>query len=257
MSFSSDDAHGAEQRREQPYGAEQQGAAQRGAEQHSTEPYGTAQRGERPPEYESPFAGALGMLSNATWQVMVTTGVIAIALGVMVLAWPGETLAVLGALFGAYLLVTGIFQLAGAFGAHVPGHLRVLSFISGALAVLLGLLCFRGPAQSILLLALWIGFAWLIRGVMMTAAAISQEGLPARGWQIFLGVISMLAGIILIVAPFGSITALAVVAGIWLLALGVIEVFHGVQLRVQLGHHPPREAAHRSHFPRFRPHPQP
>ncbi|MDW6058450.1 DUF308 domain-containing protein [Streptomyces sp. FXJ1.4098] len=108
MSFSSDDAHGAEQRREQPYGAEQRGAEQRG-----TEPYGTAQRGERPPESESPFAGALGVLSNATWQVTVTTGIIAVALGVMVLAWPGATLAVLGALFGAYLLITGIFQLAG------------------------------------------------------------------------------------------------------------------------------------------------
>lgn len=252
MSFSSDDAHGAEQRREQPYGAEQRGAEPRG-----TEPYGTERRGERPPEAGAPFSGILGTLSNAAWQVLVTTGLVAVALGVMVLAWPGATLAVLGALFGAYLLITGIFQLAGAFGAHVPGHLRVLSFISGALAVLLGLLCFRGPAQSILLLALWIGFSWLLRGVMMTAAAVSHEGMPARGWQIFLGVISMLGGIILIVAPFGSITALAVVAGIWLLALGVLEIFHGVQLRVELGHHAPGRAEHRPHFPGFRPHPQP
>ncbi|GAA2352405.1 HdeD family acid-resistance protein [Streptomyces cuspidosporus] len=272
MSFSSDTPHEPEPHRSEEHRPEQPrpeehapGQARRehhaaeppGAGQPATEPFGAPRRGERPSGPESPFAGPLGMLSDAAWQVMVTAGVVAIVLGVIVLAWPGTTLAVLGALFGAYLLISGIFQLAGAFAAHVPGHLRVLSFVSGGLAVLLGLLCLRGPAQSVLLLALWIGFSWLLRGVMLTAAAISHEQLPARGWQIFFGIISILAGIILIVAPFGSIAALTAVAGIWLLALGVIEVIHGIQLRMQLGHHPPRTAEHRAHFRHFRPHPQP
>ncbi|MEU9793748.1 HdeD family acid-resistance protein [Streptomyces sparsogenes] len=268
MSFSSDTPHEPEQHRPGEHRPEEQapGQARRehhaaeppGAQQPAAEPFGTPRGAASGPSGpESPFAGPLGMLSDAAWQVMVTAGVVAIVLGVIVLAWPGTTLAVLGALFGAYLLISGIFQLAGAFGAHVPGHLRVLSFVSGGLAVLLGLLCLRGPAQSILLLALWIGFAWLLRGVMLTAAAISHEQLPARGWQIFLGIISILAGIILIVAPFGSIAALTAVAGIWLLALGVIEVIHGIQLRMRLGHHPPRTAEHRPHFRHFRPHPQP
>ena len=54
-------------------------------------------------------------------------------------------------LFGIYLLVTGVFQLAAAFGTHVPGHLRALHFITGALSVVLGLICFRGTLESILL----------------------------------------------------------------------------------------------------------
>ncbi|WP_254886154.1 HdeD family acid-resistance protein [Streptomyces sp. NA02950] len=198
----------------------------------------------------------MGVLSDAAWQVLVAAGLAAIVLGIVVLAWPAATLAVVGALFGTYLLVSGILQLAGAFGAHVPRHLRVLGFVSGALSVLLGLLCFRGPAQSILLLALWIGFGWLLRGVMLTATAISAERLPARGWQIALGMISVLAGILLIVLPFGSITALALTAGVWLIALGAVEIVHGVQLRVGSGHRPPRRAGRGLHF-RSQPHPQP
>ncbi|MBL1101440.1 HdeD family acid-resistance protein [Streptomyces sp. 205] len=197
----------------------------------------------------------MGVLSEATWQVLVTAGLVAIALGVIVLAWPGPTLAVVGALFGVYLLVGGIFQLAGTFSSQVPRQLRVLGFVSGALSVLLGLLCFRGPAQSILLLALWIGFGWLLRGVMLTATAISAEELPARGWQIALGLITALAGVLLVVLPFGSIKALALTAGVWLIALGVIEVVHGIQLRVGSGH-PPRRAGRGLHF-RSQPHPQP
>ncbi|MFI9271065.1 HdeD family acid-resistance protein [Kitasatospora sp. NPDC052896] len=180
---------------------------------------------------ESPYGGALNVLSNAAWQVLLTAGVAAIALGVFVLAWPAATLVVVGVLFGIYLLVSGVFQLAGAFGHHVPGHLRALSFISGAFSLLLGLICFRGAAESILLLALWIGFGWLMRGTLMTAMAISTHDLPARGWQIFLGVITGLAGVVLIVSPFHSIAALTLVAGIWLIVLGVTEVIHAFQLR--------------------------
>ncbi|QHC22749.1 HdeD family acid-resistance protein [Streptomyces sp. GS7] len=187
------------------------------------------------PEGASPGGEALGALANLGWQALVTVGLAAIALGVVVLSWPGETLRVVGVAFGVYLLVSGVFQLAAAFGAHVPGHLRALHFITGALFMLLGLVSFRGTFQSILLLALWIGFGWLLRGVMMTAAAGSSPGMPARGWQMFLGIITMLAGIVLIVAPFGSIAVLTLVTGIMAIVLGMVEVFHAFQLRVDAG----------------------
>jgi uncharacterized membrane protein HdeD (DUF308 family) len=173
----------------------------------------------------------LGTLAASVWQVMLVAGVAAIALGVFVLAWPKATLHVVGVLFGVYLVVTGLFQLAGAFGSHVPGHLRALGFVSGALFVLLGLICFRGAAESVLLLALWIGFGWLIRGVMLTAVALSSQDMPARGWQVFLGVVTAVAGVVVIVSPFGSIAVLTLVTGVWLLVLGVVETAHALRLR--------------------------
>ncbi len=178
--------------------------------------------------------GVSGVLARATWQTLLVAGASAIVLGVLALAWTGATLVVVGTFFGLYLLLSGAFQLAGAFASHVPGHLRVLGLVSGSLSVLLGLLCFRGPAQSILLLALWIGFGWLLRGIMTTAAALSGPEMPARGWQTLLGLLTLVAGIVLIVSPFTSIVTLAVVAGVWLVALGVVEIVHGVQLRAHL-----------------------
>lgn len=172
---------------------------------------------------------------NLGWQALFTIGLASIGLGVVILAWPGETLRVVGVLFGVFLLVSGVFELAAAFGTHVPGHLRVLHFITGALCVLLGLVCFRSTLQSILLLALWIGFGWLLRGIVMTAAAGSSRDMPARGWQLFRGIITALAGIVLIVSPFGSIATLTLVAAIMAIVLGVVEVFHAIQLRVDVG----------------------
>ncbi|WP_031075696.1 HdeD family acid-resistance protein [Streptomyces sp. NRRL S-118] len=183
----------------------------------------------------APMAERLGALANMGWQILLTTGLATIALGVVVLAWPEETLRVVGVLFGIYLLATGVFQLAAAFGTHVPRHLRVLHFLTGAIFVLLGLICFRGTLQSIFLLALWIGFGWLLRGIMVTAAAASAEDTPARGWQLFHGIVSTLAGIVLIVSPFTSIGALTLVVAVMAVVLGVVEVVQAIRMRVEVG----------------------
>src|SRR5438132_149542 len=92
-----------------------------------------------------PVEGPLSGLARSAWQTVLTAGIITLVLGVLVLVWPGATLLVAGAFFGAYLLVTGIAQLIAAFGTHVSTAVRVMAFISGALSVLLGLFCFRGP----------------------------------------------------------------------------------------------------------------
>lgn len=175
-------------------------------------------------------------LANSAWQLAAAAGVAAVALGVLVLVWTGPTLVLVGTLFGIYLLVSGVFQITGAFGQHVPGHLRALGLLSGALSVFLGLICFRGPMESILLLAIWIGFGWLLRGITQVVVAASTDGMPARGWLIIFGVISALAGIVLITSPITSIATLTLLAGIWLVVLGVMEVVHAIQLRLRLRH---------------------
>lgn len=184
---------------------------------------------------DAPLAEGLAAVTNMGWQFLLTMGLATIALGVVALAWPGETLRVIGVLFGVYLLAIGVFQFLGAFGSHVPRHLRVLHFITGALSILLGLICFRGALQSILLLALWIGFSWLLRGSMVTAAAASAPEMPARNWQLFFGILTSLAGIVLIVSPFTSIAALTLTVGVMAVVLGVVEVFHAIKMRVEVG----------------------
>jgi uncharacterized membrane protein HdeD (DUF308 family) len=180
---------------------------------------------------EPPFEGPLHALSRAAWQIVLLTGVTSLALGVLVLVWPDASLRAAGVLFGLYLLLSGILQLVSAFGTHKTTALRVLAFISGTLSILLGLFCFRGPMQSVLLLALWIGIGWLFRGVAQTIAAASDPGVPARGWQTLLGVVTFLAGVVLIVSPFESVAVLTVVGGCWLVAVGAVEIVTALRIR--------------------------
>ncbi|WP_458244650.1 HdeD family acid-resistance protein [Streptomyces sp. MAI_2237] len=197
--------------------------ADRGAGYDDRKAYATAS--------EPPLEGPLHALSRAAWQIVLLTGVASLILGVLVLVWPGASLLAAGVLFGVYLLVSGVFQLIAAFGTHRSTSLRVLAFISGALSILLGLFCLRGPMRSILLLALWIGIGWLIRGITQTLAAAHDKEMPARGWQIFLGVLTFVAGIVLIDSPFESVAVLTLVGGIWLVAVGIVEIITAIRIR--------------------------
>lgn len=118
-----------------------------------------------------------------------------------------------------------------AFGIHTEeASLRVLAFITGALSVTLGVFCFRSAFESILLLAVWIGVAWVFRGIARTAAAASAPIMVARGWQIFAGVIGTLAGLVVMAWPFSSIGILTVFAGVWLVVTGFSEIISALRI---------------------------
>ncbi|MDD4866789.1 MAG: HdeD family acid-resistance protein [Mycobacterium sp.] len=169
------------------------------------------------------------------WKSTLVSGILSVVLGGLILAWPGRTLLLAAVLFGIYLLVTGIAQVIFAFSLHVSAGSRILLFISGAASLILAVLAFRhfgkDPLIAILLLAIWIGVGFVFRGVATTVSAISDPALPGRGWSIFIGVVSLLAGIVVLASPFESLAILAVVVGVWFIVIGVFEVVSSFGIR--------------------------
>ena len=182
------------------------------------------------------FEGPLGQLARSAWQLLLLIGVLAVALGVIVLAWPGKTLFVAGVLFGIYLVVSGIGYVFAAFGTHAGAAMRVLTFITGIVSLVLGFFCFRDKFEAVTLLAIWIGVSWLFRGMTLLAAALSLDHMPGRGWQVLSGLIIVVGGAVLIVSPLDSIAVLTLVAGCWLIAIGIVDVITALQVRSRAKH---------------------
>ena len=172
-------------------------------------------------------------LVQRLWISAILNGLLAVILGVVILMWPGPSILVAAVVFGVYLLVSGIAQVFSAFSLPASAGGRILLFISGAASVILAVLAFRhfGEGYAILLLAIWIAVGFIFRGVAATATAINDPAFPGRGWAIFFGIISILAGIVVLAWPFDSIVTLALVAGIWLIILGVMEIVAGFGMR--------------------------
>ncbi len=66
---------------------------------------------------------------------------------------------------------------------------------------------------------------------MALLGALSHREMPARGWTALMGILSVVAGIVILSYPGISVVALAVVLGIWLLLLGMMEITTAVQIR--------------------------
>lgn len=166
------------------------------------------------------------------WKTALVSGVLAVIVGAVVLIWPQITVLVAAYAFGVYLLISGAAQVFFAFALPVSSAgMRVLLFITGVASFVLGVLCILHLQDSILLLAIWIGVGWIAQGIAGTITAVGDKELPGRGWQIFSGIVSTIAGIVLIVYPISSIFTLAVVVGIWLIVIGVMQIGSGIGIR--------------------------
>jgi len=66
---------------------------------------------------------------------------------------------------------------------------------------------------------------------LIVAVAISYKELPGRGWYGVLGVLSAIAGVVVLVWPFDSIAVLTIATGVWLVVLGVVGVVQGFVMR--------------------------
>lgn len=131
---------------------------------------------------------------------------------------------------------SGIFSFINAFAADESGGMRVWNVILGLLGIVIGLYAVRHIIVSVVALALLIGIYWVAYGIAQMYAAIANRELPHRGWMGFIGVLSVVAGIIVIVWPGPSLVTLAIVLGVWLIIYGIMEIALAFQVRSAISH---------------------
>lgn len=166
------------------------------------------------------------------WGWVLAYGIITLAAGLAVLVWPSQTLLVLAVLFGIQLIVSGIFRFVAALATEdLTGGTRVLLAILGVLSIIIGLWAVRHVVITLLALAVFLGIYWIVSGTIDMFTALSHHGMPDRSWTVFSGVLSVIAGIIVLIWPGPTLLVLAIVLGIWLLIFGVMEIMAGFRLR--------------------------
>lgn len=163
------------------------------------------------------------------WGLVLTLGIVSIIVGIMAMVWPGATIIVLAILLGAYLIVSGIFQIVRGFGKGLSGGMRALLIIFGAISLILGLIMVSGLLQAVEVLAIFIAIGFLFQGFGMLFQSAELPG--GRGWNIFGGILMLIGGVIVLVWPIRSLFAIAIIAGIWLIIGGIVEIIAAFKLR--------------------------
>jgi uncharacterized membrane protein HdeD (DUF308 family) len=175
------------------------------------------------------LASAQGVLIAQSWQATVIIGVVTLILGLIVSFHPGGSLNVLAVLLGILAICSGIFHLARIFGRG-EAH-RVWSGIVGLVFIVVGVLLIRHLHVTIALVGLYVGLVWIVQGVTSLIVSFAGGAREGRGWWIFFGAISVIAGIVVVSTPVTSLTVLALLLGIWFIVMGITEVIGGLMIR--------------------------
>jgi uncharacterized membrane protein HdeD (DUF308 family) len=166
------------------------------------------------------------------WGWLLAFGVITFLTGVITLAWPGRTLVVIAVLFGVQLIVTGIFRFTSALASgDQSGGSRALLAVLGVLSLIIGLYAVRHVLLTLLALALLLGIFWVVSGMVELFTALSHRELRGRGWTSLMGILSVVAGLIVLAYPGITLVTLALVLSFWLLIFGVMQITLALRLR--------------------------
>jgi uncharacterized membrane protein HdeD (DUF308 family) len=162
-------------------------------------------------------------LTKMRWALGLS-GALSVALGVVIIVWPGISLDALTLVFGAYALATGVIQLVSAFSGAANGE-RGWLVVSGLLGIAVGVMALVWTNISALALLYVIGAYAIALGVIAIGGAF---WLPIDGGDaalmILTGVISILFGIVVFAMPgTGALVLLALIAA-FALVVGISEL---------------------------------
>jgi len=187
---------------------------------------GGYETGMRPDEGRREDLGVGGDVIAATagraWPAVALGGLGLLAVGIMLLVWPRESLTLVAILIGAALVVSGVVRLVEGFSAHrESGGMRAGYIVIGLLAILAGIYLLRHHALSLFLVSFVAGVYFIAHGISDLGVAFSGQA-PARGLRAVLGIVSIAAGILMVVWPGITLVLLLTLVAAWLMFYGLV-----------------------------------
>jgi uncharacterized membrane protein HdeD (DUF308 family) len=176
------------------------------------------------------------LVAASGWQATLFIGVVTLILGIIVTAHPSGSLNVIAVLLGVLAILSGIFQLVRVFDRAERN--RTWRAISGLLFVVIGVVLIRHLDLTVAAIGLLVGLTWIVQGVAAIIGAFAGVGI-VRGWWAVFGIISVVAGIVVVASPVTSVTVLAVLLGIWFIIMGVFQIALAFMVRHALSSRPP------------------
>ena len=153
-------------------------------------------------------------------------GVAAVLLGGALLFWPSRTLSVAAILIGIYFVVSGVIRVVSAIvELGLPAGWRVLDILVGVLLSIGGVVMMKNTTLSAATLAvlvtMTIGIGWIMEGVV---ALMESWHVPNSGWAVAYAVLSVIAGIVVLVFPLSATAMMLIFAAVALLVTGITAI---------------------------------
>lgn len=155
------------------------------------------------------------------WQLI--GALTALVIGIIGLVWPQGALRTITLLFGVYLIVVGVTRISSAFGSSSSGGAwRWLQVALGIIVLIAGVLCLNNPFGSAIALTFVIGIGWVLDGIATIVVTFTADATGSRWRSIAIGLVSIVAGIVLMVTPVGALSTFLLIGSILLVIIGAV-----------------------------------
>lgn len=187
----------------------------------------------------------LSALLARNWWAVALRGGFAILFGIACLLTPGIALLSLVLLFGVYMLVDGVFALISAVRAAHQHRRWIAILVSGLASLAVAAVTLFVPGLTALAFVYLIAAWSIVSGSLAIFASISLNRDHGRLWLGLGGVVSVLFGLLLAIAPMIGTLVLTWWIGAYALLLGVSLLVLAFRLRPHRGDpDAPQVAAH-------------
>ena len=162
---------------------------------------------------------------------LIVRGVLAVAVGIIALAWPQVTVLALVILFAVYAFIAAGLQAMRALSSRtagpVFGHLLL-----GLVDLAAGVIALAWPGPTALVLVLIVAsWAIVIGGFELAAAFGRGEPAGTRAQFILGALVSIAFGVVLFAHPGAGAVTLALLFGLFNLIYGGWALAQGIELR--------------------------
>lgn len=168
------------------------------------------------------------------WWLMSIAGLLAIAAGIAVFAFPLESYVTLSILFGVLVLAVGAAKLIAASSSGNYFMMRGYVLVGGMLDVVLGIILCIMPGASVVMLPIMMGFWMMYNGFMLVSLAgdLDTFGVRSTGMIMAGGIVLILISILILTNPFGAgVATVVITAGVGLIVFGLLLCFLSMTLK--------------------------
>lgn len=155
---------------------------------------------------------------------LIGMGVLSLVLGALSLAFPFWATIGVELIMGVALIVIGIVELVRARSLRLVARTGWATLF-GVLAILAGALMLFFPLEGAITLTLVLAVFFLVGGALKSVAAWQLRPAPGWGWMMTSGVLSLVLGLLVLLAfPGSAFWVLGVLLGIDLVLFGAAQL---------------------------------
>src|ERR1700686_524084 len=124
----------------------------------------------------------------------------------------------------------GLTDMQRAITRALAEHWKLFLF-QGAIMIILGVLAVAAPMAATLFVAIYLGWLFLISGILGLVALFSTHDVPAFAWNLITAALAVVVGVMLIWRPVEGAISLTLVLAAFFIAEGVFQTVASIAYR--------------------------